>query len=121
MKNQERQSSEANKKCPWALKTASVDFSALWEMYDELYIRWICSNNVHTILSTLGQEAAREALIREVKHLFTGNCVQIEYRHLCLIFKFMIHTTGRRVSGEAKQVPCHFLKMSFETASKFCF
>ncbi|XAR68545.1 DNA-directed RNA polymerase [Bertholletia excelsa] len=75
MKNQERQSSQAHKKGPWALKTASVDFSALREMFDELYIGWIYSNNVYTILSTRGREAAREALIREVKHLFTGDSV----------------------------------------------
>ncbi|XAR69446.1 DNA-directed RNA polymerase [Bertholletia excelsa] len=134
-KNHGRQSSQANKKDtevltqdegddpgPWALKTAGVDFSALWEMQDDLDVTRIYSNNIHGILSTYGVEAAREALIREVKHVFDSYCVEIDYRHLSLIADFMTHSGGYRPmsrhGGIADSIS-PFLKMSFETASKF--
>lgn len=106
----------------WALKTAGVDLKSLWEMQDDLDINRIYSNNIHAILETYGVEAARETILREVKHVFQSYGVEIDSRHLSLITDFMTHTGGYRPmsrhGGIAGSVS-PFLKMSFETASKF--
>ncbi|KAL6987100.1 DNA-directed RNA polymerase [Sarracenia purpurea var. burkii] len=107
---------------PLALKAAGVAFSALWEFEDELDLTRIYSNNIHAILSTYGVEAARETIIREVKNVFSNYGVEIDYRHLSLIAEFMTHSGGYRPmtrhGGIASSIS-PFLKMSFETASKF--
>ncbi|XP_052173227.1 DNA-directed RNA polymerase I subunit 1 isoform X2 [Diospyros lotus] len=107
---------------PWALKTAGVDFRTLWEMQDDLDVTRIYSNNIHAILSTYGVEAARETIIREVTHVFQSYGVEIDYRHLSLIADYMTHSGGYRPmsrhGGIADSIS-PFLKMSFETASKF--
>lgn len=107
---------------PWALKTAGVNFTALWEMQDDIDVTRIYSNNIHAILSTYGVEAARETILSEVKHVFQIYGVEIDYRHLSLIAEFMTHSGGYRPmsrhGGIAESIS-PFLKMSFETASKF--
>ncbi|XP_028123349.1 DNA-directed RNA polymerase I subunit 1 [Camellia sinensis] len=107
---------------PWALKTAGVNFTALWEMQDDIDVTRIYSNNIHAILSTYGVEAARETILREVKHVFQIYGVEIDYRHLSLIAEFMTHSGGYRPmsrhGGIAESIS-PLLKMSFETASKF--
>ncbi|KAE9466028.1 hypothetical protein C3L33_02062, partial [Rhododendron williamsianum] len=107
---------------PWALKTAGVDFLALWEMQDDLDVKRIYSNNIHAMLITYGVEAARETIIREIKHGFSSYGVEIDYRHLSLIAEFMTHSGGYRAmsrfGGIAESIS-PFLKMSFETATKF--
>ncbi|KAL7238531.1 hypothetical protein ACSBR2_004591 [Camellia fascicularis] len=107
---------------PWALKTAGVNFTALWGMQDDIDVTRIYSNNIHAILSTYGVEAARETILREVKHVFQIYGVEIDYRHLSLIAEFMTHSGGYRPmsrhGGIAESIS-PFLKMSFETASKF--
>uniref|UniRef100_A0A5B7B2D8 DNA-directed RNA polymerase subunit n=1 Tax=Davidia involucrata TaxID=16924 RepID=A0A5B7B2D8_DAVIN len=113
---------EKSKMPAQALKTAGVDFTAFWEMQDDLDVRHIYSNNIHAMLNTFGVEAARAALIREVKHVFKIYGVEIDFRHLSLIADYMTHSGGYRPmsrhGGIADSIS-PFLKMSFETASKF--
>lgn len=95
---------------------------ALWEMQDDLEVKRIYSNNIHAMLITYGVEAARETIIREIKHGFSSYGVEIDYRHLSLIAEFMTHSGGYRAmsrfGGIAESIS-PFLKMSFETATKF--
>ncbi|KAJ8767918.1 hypothetical protein K2173_020858 [Erythroxylum novogranatense] len=112
---------EEKSKIP-ALHTAGVDFSAFWKMQDDLDVRYIYSNNIHAMLKTYGVEAARETIIREVKHVFSSYAVSVNERHLTLIADFMTHTgeyrAMSRVGGISDSVS-PFSKMTFETASKF--
>ncbi|KAA8549764.1 hypothetical protein F0562_001218 [Nyssa sinensis] len=105
-----------------ALKTAGVDFRAFWEMQDDLDVSRIYSNNIHSMLNTFGVEAARAAIIREMKHVFKIYGVEIDFRHLSLIADYMTHSGGYRPmsrhGGIAESIS-PFIKMSFETASKF--
>ncbi|GFY98258.1 nuclear RNA polymerase A1 [Actinidia rufa] len=106
----------------WALKTAGVDFYAFWKMQDDLDISRIYTNNIHAVLSMYGVEAARETIIREVKHVFGSYGVEIDYRHLSLIADFMTHAGGYQPMSRHGSIAgsiSPFLKMSFETASKF--
>ncbi|XP_057466646.1 DNA-directed RNA polymerase I subunit 1-like [Actinidia eriantha] len=106
----------------WALETAGVDFNAFWKMQDDLDISRIYINNIHAVLSVYGVEAARETHIREVTHVFGSYGVEIDYRHPSLITDFMTLAGGyqptSRLGGIAGSI-LPFLKMSFETASKF--
>ncbi|KAL3534212.1 hypothetical protein ACH5RR_002673 [Cinchona calisaya] len=106
----------------WALKAAGVDFTAFWEMQDDLDITRIYSNSVQAMLETFGVEAARAAIIREVKNVFGIYGVEIDFRHLSLIADYMTHTGGYRPMsrhGSIAESLSPLAKMSFETASKF--
>ncbi|CAI9105275.1 OLC1v1004165C3 [Oldenlandia corymbosa var. corymbosa] len=106
----------------WALKAAGVDFTAFWEMQDELDVTRVYSNSVHAMLTTYGVEAARATIIREVKNVFGNYGVQVDSRHLSLIADYMTQTGGYRPMsrhGCVTDTLSPLSKMSFETASKF--
>lgn len=106
----------------WAVKASGVDFKSFWEMHDDLDLSRLYSNNINAMLTTYGVEAARATIIREVKQVFDIYGVKIDYRHLSLIADYMTHTGGYRPMsrhGSISESLSPFLKMSFETASKF--
>ncbi|GFP86533.1 DNA-directed RNA polymerase i subunit rpa1 [Phtheirospermum japonicum] len=107
----------------WAMKASSIDFSSFWEMdgRDDLDLTRLYSNNIHAMLNTYGVEAARATLIREVSQVFDMYGVKIDYRHLSLIADYMTHTGGYRPMSRRTITDSvsPFLKMSYETASKF--
>ncbi|KAL7138520.1 hypothetical protein ABFS83_10G169600 [Erythranthe nasuta] len=106
----------------WAVKASGVDFKSFWEMHDDLDLSRLYSNNIHAMLTTYGVEAARATIIREVKHVFDIYGVKIDYRHLSLIADHMTHTGSylpMSRHGSISESLSPFLKMSFETASKF--
>ncbi|PHU05808.1 hypothetical protein BC332_26630, partial [Capsicum chinense] len=119
---QTKQQSQDTDSAYWALKAAGVDFRTFWEMQDDLDVSRIYTNNIRAMLNTYGVEAARASLIREVKTVFGIYGVEIDYRHLSLIADFMTHTGGYQPMsrhGSISESLSPFLKMSFETASKF--
>ncbi|KAI3471379.1 hypothetical protein Pfo_030743 [Paulownia fortunei] len=106
----------------WAVKASGVDFKSFWEMHDDLDLSRLYSNNINAMLNTYGVEAARATIIREVKQVFDIYGVKIDFRHLSLIADYMTHTGGYRPMsrhGSISESLSPFLKMSFETASKF--
>ncbi|CAN0909974.1 DNA-directed RNA polymerase I subunit 1 [Linum grandiflorum] len=112
---------DEKKKIP-ALQAMGVDINSFWKMQKDLDIRYIYSNDIHSILNTYGVEAAREAIIREINHVFGSYGISVSNRHLSLIADYMTHTGEyrplSRLGGISKSVS-PFTKMSFETASKF--
>ncbi|XP_051116199.1 DNA-directed RNA polymerase I subunit 1 [Andrographis paniculata] len=106
----------------WAMKASGVDFRSFWDLQDDLDVSRLYSNNIHAMLKTYGVEAARATVIREVKQVFDIYGVKIDFRHLSLIADYMTHTGGYRPMsrhGSISESLSPFLKMSFETASKF--
>ncbi|KAL2501697.1 nuclear RNA polymerase A1 [Forsythia ovata] len=106
----------------WAMKASGVDFKSFWEMQDDLDLSRLYSNNIDAMLKTYGVEAARATIIREVKQVFDIYGVKIDYRHLSLIADYMTHAGGYRPMtrhGSIAESLSPFIKMSFETASKF--
>ena len=93
-----------------------------WKLQDILDVRYIYSNDISTMLSTYGVEAARETIIREITHVFKLYGISINIRHLMLIADFMTRTGGyrpmSRYGGIAESIS-PFGKMLFETATKF--
>ncbi|GAB4843833.1 hypothetical protein Ancab_013795 [Ancistrocladus abbreviatus] len=105
-----------------ALQTAGVDFTAFWQMRDDLDINLISSNDVNAVLNTYGVEAARATIITEVFRVFSHYGVSVDMRHLTLIADFMTHDGGYRPlsrSGAIAESISPFAKMTYETASKF--
>lgn len=112
---------EEKEKIP-ALQTSGVDFMTLWELQDELDVRYIYSNDIHAMLQTYGVEAARETIIREIQNIFTSYGISVNMRHLTLVADYMTHSGGyrpmNRLGGIADSIS-PFSRMTFETASKF--
>ncbi|MED6108851.1 hypothetical protein PIB30_028051 [Stylosanthes scabra] len=105
-----------------ALQTAGVNFQTFWDLEDHLDVRYIYSNDVHAMLTAYGVEAARETIIREVKNVFKSYGISVDIRHLMLIADFMTFSGKYRPmsrSGGISYSTSPFLKMCFETASKF--
>ncbi|KAJ6380979.1 hypothetical protein OIU77_029806 [Salix suchowensis] len=105
-----------------ALHTIGVDFNTFWKMQDHLDVRYMYSNSIHAMLNAYGVEAARETIIREIKHVFNSYGISVNTRHLSLIADYMTHTGEyrpmSRIGGISKSIS-PLSKMSFETASKF--
>ncbi|QCE05239.1 DNA-directed RNA polymerase I subunit RPA1 [Vigna unguiculata] len=105
-----------------ALQTSGIHFKTFWELQDDLDVRYIYSNSVHAMLSAYGVEAARETIIREVQNVFKSYGISVNIRHLTLIADFMTHSGGYRPmnrTGSIADCTSPFIKMCFETASKF--
>ncbi|KAL7584596.1 hypothetical protein Lser_V15G42528 [Lactuca serriola] len=118
--NQKNMETAKDKMC--ALQASGVELPAFWDMEDELDVDHVYSNNIHTMLNTYGVEAARTGIILEMKNVFGSYGVEIDYRHLSLIADHMTHSGGYRPMsrfGSISESVSPFLKMSFETASKF--
>ncbi|CAN0879911.1 DNA-directed RNA polymerase I subunit 1 [Linum grandiflorum] len=105
-----------------ALQAMGVDINSFWEKQNDLDIRYLYTNDIHSMLNTYGVEAARETIIREINHVFGSYGISVSNRHLSLIADYMTHTGEyrplSRLGGISKSVS-PFTKMSFETASKF--
>ncbi|GJS27005.1 DNA-directed RNA polymerase I subunit 1 [Tanacetum coccineum] len=122
MKNSNEKKKEDDECLPCALQASGVELPAFWDMEDDLDVNHVYSNNIHTMLNTYGVEAARTALILEMKNVFGSYGVEIDYRHFSLIADHMTHSGGYRPMsrfGSISESVSPFLKMSFETASKF--
>ncbi|RDX97275.1 DNA-directed RNA polymerase I subunit 1, partial [Mucuna pruriens] len=105
-----------------ALQTSGVHFKTFWELQNDLDVRYIYSNNVHAMLNAYGVEAARETIIREVQNVFKSYGISVNIRHLTLIADHMTHCGGycpMNRTGSIANSTSPFIKMCFETASKF--
>jgi DNA-directed RNA polymerase I subunit RPA1 len=81
----------------------------------------LTTNSPAAMLSTLGVEAARATVVKEVSSVFGAYGIAVDPRHLSLIADHMTHMGGyracNRIGIEASTSP--FLKISFETAASF--
>ncbi|KAK7252592.1 hypothetical protein RIF29_36649 [Crotalaria pallida] len=105
-----------------ALQTSGIHFETFWEMQDDLDVNYIYSNNVFEMLTAYGVEAARATIIREVQNVFKSYGISVDIRHLMLIADFMTRSGGylpMSRMGSIADSTSPFLKMCFETASKF--
>lgn len=122
MKNSENKKKEDEGCLPCALQASGVELPAFWDMEEDLDVDHVYSNNIYIMLNTYGVEAARTSIILEMKNVFGSYGVEIDYRHLSLIADHMTHSGGYRPMsrfGSISESISPFLKMSFETASKF--
>mgnify|MGYP000261700804 FL=1 len=104
-----------------ALQTEGINYEGLWLMADDLDVNKLTTNSIGSVLEIYGVEAARATIVEEIKNVFSSYGISVDIRHLNLIADFMTHGGGfrpcNRIGMESSTSP--FLKMSFETATKF--
>lgn len=104
-----------------ALQTEGINFEGLWSLADDLDVNRLTTNSIGAILEIYGVEAARATIVAEIKNVFMSYGIYVDVRHLNLIADFMTHAGGfrpcNRIGIDSNTSP--FLKMTFETASKF--
>lgn len=104
-----------------ALQTDGINFKVLWMLSDELDIDRLTTNDINAMLEVYGVESARATIVAEVKSVFDSYGISVNSRHLSLIADFMTFNGGfralNRIGIASSTSP--FLKMTFETATKF--
>jgi len=103
------------------VQTDGINIHGLWESADLIDVEKLTTNSPAAILSTLGVEATRATVVKEVSSVFGAYGIAVDPRHLSLIADHMTHMGGyracNRIGIEASTSP--FLKISFETAASF--
>jgi len=108
----------------WGVQTEGVNLEAIWAMpglEEKVDYNNIQCNHIHKILETLGVEAARLSIVKEIVGVFSVYGIDVNYRHLSLIADSMtrhgsyiaMNRTGMRMSSSP------FVQMSFETTCGF--
>lgn len=80
--------------------------------------RRVYTNNIHEIARVLGIEAARAAIIKEVKNTLEDQGLDVDIRHIILLADMMTWTGHIRQVGRmgiAGEKPSVFAKATFET------
>lgn len=102
------------------LQTEGMNFPFCWGL-DFIDMKNVDCNVLPGILEHYGIEAARRAIIKEVKNVFSAYGIQVDYRHMTLVADFMTFSGGLTPlyrNGMGRQASA-LLKMSFESTTKF--
>lgn len=79
---------EFNKVSEWVLETDGINLRKVLTVDGVDPVR-TTSNNCVEILEVLGIEAARQSLMREMRHVIEAGGSSVNYRHLCLLVDVM--------------------------------
>ena len=104
-----------------AVQTNGCNIPAAWKEAEHIEVNRIASNDVGQILHNYGVEAARAAIIREIKAVFGVYGIGVDPRHMTLIADQMTFEGGyrpfNRVGIEGTTSP--LLRMTFESSNTF--
>jgi len=102
------------------LQTAGINFSEMWGLelvkHDDLL-----SNDIWAIRCAYGVEAARNAIVDQIRSVFGVYGIEVDPRHLSLIADYMTFSgsyTAMNRNG-MREMSSPFLQMSFETTAQF--
>ncbi|KAH9426402.1 DNA-directed RNA polymerase I subunit RPA1 [Dermatophagoides pteronyssinus] len=112
----------AQKNLPFCklIKTEGVSVPQVVEFERFLDLRRIYTNDMHAIARTYGIEAARAALIREIKNVFAPYGISVDSRHLLLIADHMTFTGSiKGMNRGAMDGISPLQAMTFETTTNF--
>ncbi|KAH9507075.1 DNA-directed RNA polymerase I subunit RPA1 [Dermatophagoides farinae] len=102
------------------IKTEGVSVPQVVEFERFLDLRRIYTNDMHAVARTYGIEAARAALIREIKNVFAVYGISVDGRHLSLIADHMTFTgTIKGMNRGAMDGISPLQAMTFETTTNF--
>ena len=104
-----------------SIQVDGTNFMAAWEQDGVVDVNSITCNDVTSMLTIYGVEAARSTLLSEVRAVFGAYGIGVDYRHLSLIADFMTQGGGYRACNRLGIESCTspLLKMSFETSAHF--
>ncbi|KRZ80257.1 DNA-directed RNA polymerase I subunit RPA1 [Trichinella papuae] len=103
------------------LITEGINLKVFTERPDIFNVNRIYCNNIHTMASMYGIEAAARSIIRETKNVFASYGIEVDHRHLSLLSDYMTHT-GKYYSFSRNYMNSStspFQKMSFETTVNY--
>ncbi|KAN0064843.1 hypothetical protein ACQY0O_001900 [Thecaphora frezii] len=113
----------AKKDDPRTLLTAEgINFRDLWTFaYGVVDLDKIETNDIGALLHTYGVEAARRAIVKEMKGIFDTYGIGVSMRHLYLIADYQTAAGGFRPfsRGGIAESASVFLKASYETTMNF--
>ena len=110
----------------FALQTEGCRLATMWSLPSGdggnlLDLSELTTNHIWAIREAYGVEAARAAIVSEIKAVFGVYGITVDGRHLGLIADYMTHTGGytplNRMGMRDASSPC--LQMSFETTATF--
>lgn len=106
---------------PPRLQVEGMNLEALWARSEILDVNRLSTNDVAAVLNAYGVEAARAAIVREVRRVFEMYGIGVNVRHLGLVADSMTQDGTYRPCNRLGlgANPSPFLKMSFETATSF--
>ena len=102
--------------------TVGVNFPAVWAAgAGVLDMARLATNDIGAVLKHYGVEAARAAIVREVKGVFGVYGIKVDPRHLGLIADYMTHSGGFKPMNRLgmRGAPSAYQQMSFETTTAF--
>lgn len=104
-----------------SVTTDGVNIRRVWELRDIVSCDTLYTNEISAVLSTFGVEAARAAIVEEIKSVFDAYGINVSYRHLSLIADYMTFEGGHKPLNRIgiNSNPSPLAKMSFETTFSF--
>ena len=104
-----------------AVQTEGCNLRAAWYEAALIDVNRIYSNDVAAILNCYGVEAARAAIIREIKGVFGAYGIDVDIRHMSLLADYMTFEGGYRPFNRAgiEGTVSPLLRMTFESSNTF--
>ncbi len=102
--------------------TEGVNFPAVWSAGAGVVdMNRLYTNDIGAVLRHYGVEAARAAIVREVKSVFGVYGIKVDPRHLGLIADYMTYGGGFKAMNRLgmRAAPSPYQQMSFETTAQF--
>lgn len=103
------------------IQTQGINFNECYKNYDIIDLNRIETNDINAMLKWYGVEAAWNAIVKEIRNVFSVYGITVDYRHLSLIADFMTfngeYWPFNRIGMEESSSP--FLKMSYETTAQY--
>jgi len=103
------------------MKTEGVNLEVMAQFDKILDLNQLYTNDIHKVSKYYGIEAARQTIVKEVRDVFGGYGIDVDYRHLSLVADYMtfegeykaFNRFGMTSNASALQ------KMTFETTMSF--
>ncbi|CAD7975931.1 unnamed protein product [Amoebophrya sp. A25] len=108
------------------VETEGVNLKAMYNLPGELALgsldyNSLDTNDIATILDLYGVEAARNAVVKEIRNVFGHYGIAVDLRHLYLIADYMTQQGGYRPFNRKgmSDISSPFLQMTYETSLGF--
>ncbi|KAK2179285.1 hypothetical protein NP493_500g02080 [Ridgeia piscesae] len=103
------------------LRFEGVNIQEMYNYADILRLNELYTNNIHAMAKTYGIEAACRVIVKEIRDVFMGYGIQVDYHHLSLVADYMTfegeYKSFSRIGIESNASPLQ--KMTFETTMHF--
>lgn len=103
------------------LTTEGVNFKAMWDQIEFIDVNRITSNDIASVLTVYGVEAARNTIVNEIYRVFDTYGIAVSSRHLDLLGDMMTRE-GTYLAFNRQGIDSStsaFMKMSYETTCQF--